>query len=147
MEAFTSTQHLKQQGVEVNVEGAGGIIPTSTTLTPGQNVRVTNWSPVSIMFRYQIGRLEPNVGERIGSLLLHIHNAATNTSAFSNANLGLSVKGGLRWRETDHFAVFAEWKYNQFNFDYDNLPIGATTGGGHAQYHSHIGIGGIGWHF
>ncbi len=147
MEAFTSTQHLKQQGVQVD-PGFGA--PSDIQLTRGQNIRVTNWAPINIMFRYQIGRSEPYVGAGLGIYFLHIHNAATDTSISSNANLGLSTlstKGGLRWRVTDHLSVFAEWKYNQVNFNYDNLPIGSTTGGGHAQYHTHIGVDGIGWHF
>jgi opacity protein-like surface antigen len=99
------------------------------------------------MFRYQIGRLEPYVGAGLGVYFLHIHDAATDTSISSNAEMGLRTKGGLRWRVTDHLALIAEWKYNQVNFDFDNLPIGSLSGGGRGQYHSHIAVGGIGWHF
>lgn len=102
---------------------------------------------MSIMFRIPIGALEPYLGIGLGVYFLHIHDAATDTTVPSNANLGLIGKGGVRWRMTEHLALFAEWKYNQFDFNFDNLPIGSLSGGGQGQYHTHIAVGGIGWHF
>jgi hypothetical protein len=89
------------------------------------------------MFRYRIGTLEPYLGVGLGVYFLHIHDAANDTTVSSNANM----------RMTEHLALFAEWKYNQFDFNFDNLPIGSLSGGGQGQYHTHIAVGGIGWHF
>lgn len=147
MEAYTSTPHLKQQGIGFFEQGAAPHTPSFVQETSGKNVRVTTWSPMSIMFRYRIGTLEPYLGVGLGIYFLHIHDAATDTTVSSNANMGFIGKGGLRWRMTEHLALFAEWKYNQFDFGFDNLPIGSLSGGGQGQYHTHIAVGGIGWHF
>ncbi|MDF0667460.1 MAG: outer membrane beta-barrel protein [Nitrospira sp.] len=142
MEVFTSTPNIKQQAVTINDGGN-----TTVELTRGQDVRVTNFSPFSVMFRYQIGRLEPYAGGGLGIYFINTHDAQTNTSSSDNGALGFIAKAGLRWMVTDHLALFGEWKYNQVKYNYDSMPIGSTDGGGQAQYRSYIAVGGIGWHF
>ena len=67
MEAFSSTPHLKQQTAEVRF---GGDPATSATGTlPGQDLRVTNWAPINVMFRYQMGPVEPYAGVGLGVFL------------------------------------------------------------------------------
>lgn len=144
MEAYSSTQHVEQQGVGI---GQGGGNTTSVEVTSGKDVRVTTWSPIAIMFRYPIGSLEPYGGAGLGLYFLHLHDAASNTSANSNANMGLIAKAGLRWRMTEHLALFAEWKYNQFDFEVGNFPIGSVSGNKIGRYESQMAVGGLGWHF
>ncbi len=144
MEAYSSTQHVNQQSVGI---GQGGGNPTSIEVTSGKNVRVTTWAPITIMFRYQIGSLEPYGGAGLGVYFLHLHDAASNMTANSNANMGLIAKAGIRWRMTEHLALFAEWKYNQVDFDIGNFPIGSVSGGVMGRYQSQFAVGGLGWHF
>ncbi len=142
MEAYSSTQHVNQQSF-----GIGSVNPTSVQVTSGKDVRVTTWAPVTIMVRYQIGSLEPYGGVGLGVYFLHLHDAASNITANSNANMGLIAKAGLRWRMTKHLAVFAEWKYNQVDFDVNNFPIGSLSGAVSGTYQSQFAVGGLGWHF
>ena len=144
MEAYSSTQHVKQQGVEII--GPGGT-SDSVQLTTGKDVRVTTWAPISMMVRIPIGALEPYVGVGFGVSFLHIHDAATDTTANSNMNTGLIGKAGLRWRMTKHLALFGEWKYHEFDFGFDKVPIGSVSGDGQGTFRTHIAVGGIGWHF
>jgi hypothetical protein len=46
MEAFSSTPHLKQQTATATLAG----VSASGTL-PGQDLRVTNWSPINVVVR------------------------------------------------------------------------------------------------
>lgn len=144
MEAYSSTEHVKQQGVEIIGPGGSSDL---VQLTTGKNVRVTTWAPISMMVRIPIGALEPYVGVGFGVSFLHIHDATTDTTSNSNANTGLIGKAGLRWRMTEHLAVFAEWKYHEFDFNFDKVPIGNVSGGGEGTYRTHIAVGGLGWHF
>ncbi len=108
MEAYTSTPHMKQQGIAFFEQGAAPPTPSFGQETSGKNVRVTTWSPMSIMLPIPIGALEPYLGVGHGIYFLHIHDAATDTTVSSNANMGLIGKGRVRWRMTKHLALFAE---------------------------------------
>ncbi|UVT20816.1 MAG: outer membrane beta-barrel protein [Nitrospira sp.] len=143
MEAYTSTQHIKQQGLEVTQRG----VPPSSQVISDKTGRVTTWAPISMMVRYQIGPVEPYFGVGLSLSFLHFHDAATDTTTSSNANVGFIGKAGLRWRVTEHLAVFGEWKYNQFSFSFDQFLLGSASSGGDGRYGSHIAVGGIGWHF
>jgi len=55
-EVFNTNPNIKQQNITAT--GPGG---SSTFPSPGQNLRVLNWSPVTVVMRYQAGRFEPYV--------------------------------------------------------------------------------------
>jgi len=140
MEAFSSTPHLKQQTAEVRF---GGDPATSATVTlPGQDLRVTNWTPINVMFRYQIGPVEPYAGVGLGVFFARIHDGASGESASSNLRPGLNTQVGLRWRLTEHLSLFGEWKYNRATFNFDDSNAGLK-----GDYSAHIAAGGLGWHF
>lgn len=86
MKAFSSTPHLKQQNATLSFGGA-----SASTILPGQDLRVTNWSPINVVVRYQMGPIEPYGGVGLGVFFARIHDGATNTSASSNARPGLNT--------------------------------------------------------
>lgn len=143
MEAYTSTQHVKQQGFEVLQRG----VSPSPQVISDKSGRVTIWSPISVMVRSQFGPIEPYCGVGLALSFLHLHDDAMDITTSSNWNMGLIGKAGLRWMVTKHVAVFGEYKYNQFDFRYDRFLLGSASGGGDGRYGSHIAVGGLGWHF
>lgn len=143
MEAFTSTQHVKQQGFEVLQRG----VPPSAQVISDKSGRVTTWAPINVMVRSQIGPVEPYCGVGLALSFLHLHDDATDITTSSNWNMSFIGKAGLRWRVTQHVAVFGEWKYNQFDFSFDRFLLGPAASGGNGRYGSHIAVGGLGWHF
>ncbi len=140
MEAFSSTPHLKQQNATLSFGGA-----SASTILPGQDLRVTNWSPINVVVRYQMGPIEPYGGVGLGVFFARIHDGETNTSATSNARPGLNTQAGIRWRITDHLSLFGEWKYNRATFHFQDPTPG--TVGLKGDYSAHIGVGGLAWHF
>lgn len=137
MEAFSSTPHLKQQTWTVTVAGM-----SASAILPGQDLRVTNWSPINVVVRYQMGPIEPYGGVGLGVFFARIHDGETNTSATSNARPGLNTQVGIRWRITNHLSLFGEWKYNRATFHFQDPTLGIK-----ADYSAHIGVGGLAWHF
>lgn len=140
MEAFSSTPHLKQQNTTLSFGGA-----SASTILPGQDLRVTNWAPINVVVRYQMGPIEPYGGVGLGVFFARIHDGATNTSASSNARPGLNTQVGIRWRITNHLSLFGEWKYNRATFHFQDPAPG--TVGLRGDYSAHIGVGGLAWHF
>lgn len=137
MEAFSSTPHLKQQNWTLSVLGT-----SASAILPGQDLRVTNWSPINVVVRYQMGPIEPYGGVGLAVFFARIHDGATNTSASSNARPGLNTQVGIRWRITNHLSLFGEWKYNRATFHFQDPTLGLR-----GEYSAHIGVGGLAWHF
>jgi len=140
MEAFSSTPHLKQQNAILSFPGG-----SASTIIPGQDLRVTNWSPINVVVRYQLGPIEPYGGVGLGVFFARIHDGATDTSASSNARPGLNALAGIRWRITNHLSLFGEWKYNRATFHFQDATPG--TVGLKGDYSAHLGVGGLAWHF
>ena len=142
MEAFSSTPHVKQQPVR------GSFLGFSATRTvPGQDIRVTNWAPINVVFRYQLGQLEPYAGVGLGVFFARVHDAASGESSSSNLRPGLNTQVGVRWRMTKHLSLFGEWKCNRATFNFDESTPAQETGGFKGAYSAHIAAGGLAWHF
>ena len=56
-EVFNTTPNIKQQ--DVTVSGPGG---SANGTVSGQDLRVLNWSPITVVVRYQAGQFEPYTG-------------------------------------------------------------------------------------
>lgn len=102
-EVYNTTPHVKQQNVVI-----GGI---SLGTVPGSYLRVLNWSPITVVVRYQMGKFEPYAGVGLGLYFSRLKDAASG-EATSSTTPGLNTQAGLRYRMTEHIAMFGEWKYN-----------------------------------
>ena len=102
-EVYNTTPHVKQQHVTV------GGIPLG--VIPGSDLRVLNWSPITIVARYQMGKFEPYAGVGLGLYFARLKDPASGDSSTSTTP-GLNTQVGLRYRITDHISAFGEWKYN-----------------------------------
>jgi len=142
MEAFSSTPHVKQQ------QATGRFLGLSTRGTlSGQDLRGTNWAPMNVVVRYQLGPREPDAGVGLGVFFARVHDAASGESSSSNLRPGLNTQVGLRWRMTKNLSVFGEWKYNRATFNFGESSPTQETGGFKGNYSAHIAAGGLAWHF
>ena len=139
-EVFNSTPHVKQQDWIIGGQSLGAFIGTGTI--PGLNFRVLTWAPVNIVVRYQAGAFEPYAGVGLG---VFFSNLSTDSFSSSSTDVGLNTQLGLRYRVTDNFALFGEWKFNRANISHNNL-----AGSGldvSADYTAHNLVFGVGYHF
>ena len=60
-EVFNTTPNIKQQDATVSGFGVSG-----TATFRGQDLRVLNWSPITVVVRYQAGQFEPYAGVGMG---------------------------------------------------------------------------------
>jgi len=135
-EVYNTNPHVKQQNVVV-----GG---TSLGVVSGSHLRVLNWSPVTVVARYQMGRLEPYAGVGLGLYFARLKDSASGDST-SSTTPGLNTQVGLRYRITDHVALFGEWKYNYARLNFDETPTAFLKTD--ATYTAHHLVFGLGYHF
>ena len=136
-EAFNTTPHIKQQTVT-----ASGLGVTASTLASGANFRVLT-TALNLIARYPGKTLQPYAGVGLGIFFARISDESGSNS--DNGVPGLNALAGIRWLITQNLGVFAEYKYTQATFKFDNI---ANTGTGiEADYSaSHI-AGGVSIHF
>ena len=140
-EVFNSTPHIKQQ--DVTVSGQGG--SASGTLS-GQDLRVLNWSPLTVVVRYQAGQFEPYAGVGMGVYFSRIHDGQSGESS-SDTSVGLNTQLGARYLVTKNLSVFGEWKYNRAHFNFSDSTPTAATGGFKGDYSANVFAFGVGYHF
>ncbi|HSE58607.1 MAG TPA: porin family protein [Nitrospiraceae bacterium] len=136
-EVFNTTPHLKQQNVTIAGISLGEV--------SGSYLRVLNWAPVNVVVRYQMGRLEPYAGIGLGLFFARLKDGQTGESTSSNATPGINTQVGLRYRVTQNFAIFGEWKYNYARFNFDETPTAFSNID--ATYRAHHLVFGVGYHF
>jgi opacity protein-like surface antigen len=135
-EVYNTTPHVKQQNVEV-----GG---TSLGVISGSYLRVLNWSPITVVVRYQAGKFEPYAGIGLGLYFARLKDPASGDSS-SSTTPGLNTQVGLRYRFTNHIAIFGEWKYNYARVNFDETPTAFLKTD--ATYTAHHLVFGLGYHF
>jgi opacity protein-like surface antigen len=140
-EVYNTNPNIKQQNVTVS--GPGG---SATGTLPGQDLRVLNWSPLTIVVRYQAGQFEPYAGVGMGVYFSRIHDAQSGESS-SNTNVGLNTQLGARYLVTKNLSVFGEWKYNRVHFNFDESSPTQATGGFKGDYSANLFAFGVGYHF
>ena len=138
-EVFNTNPNIKQQNITAS--GPGG---TVTFNNPGSTLRVLNWSPVTVVMRYQAGRFEPYVGVGMGVYFSHLSSGGESTS---DTNVGLNTQLGLRYKVTPHLSLFGEWKTNRVKFHFDASTPNGNVGGFKADYGVNLLAFGIGYHF
>jgi len=138
-EVFNSNPNFKQQNLTAS--GPGGSV---TFTNPGENLRVLNWSPITVVVRYQAGQFEPYVGVGMGVFFARLSSGGESTS---DTNVGLNTQLGLRYKVTQNLSVFGEWKTNRVKFHFDASTPNANAGGFKADYGANILAFGVGYHF
>jgi len=138
-EVFNTNPNIKQQTLTAN--GPGGSV---TFTNPGENLRVLNWSPITVVLRYQAGSFEPYVGIGMGVFFAHLSSGRESTS---DTNVGVNTQLGLRYKITQHLAVFTEWKTNFVKFHFDASTPNGNAGGFKGDYGVNILAIGVGYHF
>ena len=140
-EVFNTNPNIKQQNVTIS--GPGG---SATGTVSGQDIRVLNWSPITLVLRYQAGQFEPYVGIGMGIYFSRIHDAQSGESS-SDTSVGLNTQLGARYLVTKNLAVFGEWKYNRVHFNFSDSTPTAATGGFKGDYSANLFAFGVGYHF
>ena len=140
-EVFNSTPHIKQQ--DVTVSGPGG---SASGTVSGQDLRVLNWSPLTVVVRYQAGQFEPYAGVGMGVYFSRIHDGQSGESS-SDTSVGLNTQLGARYLVTKNLSVFGEWKYNRAHFNFSESTPTAATGGFKGDYSANVFAFGVGYHF
>lgn len=138
-EVFNTNPNLKQQNITVSGPGGSVIFPK-----PGENLRVLNWSPITVVVRYQAGQFEPYLGMGMGVYFAHLSSGGESTS---DTNVGLNTQLGLRYKVTQNLAVFGEWKTNRVKFHFDASTPNGNVGGFKGDYGANILAFGVGYHF
>lgn len=140
-EVFTATPHAKQYMATATVPAG-----SATFVQPGGSVRATTWA-FNLLVRHQMGNFEPyaGIGPGIFFASYGAPNGAGGMSNASDTSIGLNTQLGLRYRLTDHVALFGEWKYNSASMKFDRATLPGTNIEG--QYSAHILAVGLGYHF
>jgi opacity protein-like surface antigen len=138
-EVFNTNPNLKQQNAT-----ASGFGVSATGTIPGENLRVLNWSPITIVARYQAGQFEPYAGVGMGVYFGQLSSGGESTSS---TNVGLNTQLGLRYKVTQNLAVFGEWKYNRVHFNFDASSPNQNAGGFKGDYSANLFAFGVGYHF
>jgi opacity protein-like surface antigen len=139
-EVFNTTPHVKQQPITVTVPGS----PSFTINPAGSYLRVLTWAPINLVVRYQMGKFEPYAGVGMGLFFSRLKDAGSNDST-SSTSVGLNTQVGLRYRVTNHVALFGEWKFNHARLGFDATPNAFTNAD--ATYNAHHLVFGVGYHF
>ena len=140
-EVFNTNPNIKQQSVTVS--GPGG---SATGTFTGQDLRVLNWSPFTVVVRYQVGQFEPYAGVGMGVYFARVHDGQSGESS-SDTSVGLNTQLGARYLVTKNISVFGEWKYNRAHFNFDASSPTQATGGFKGDYSANILAFGVGYHF
>ncbi len=138
-EVFNTNPNAKQQNIT-----ASGPAGSVTFNNPGSTLRVLNWSPVTVVMRYQAGQFEPYAGVGMGVYFAHLSSGGESTS---DTNVGVNTQLGLRYKVTQNLSVFGEWKTNFVKFHFDALAPNRNAGGFKADYGVNILAFGVGYHF
>lgn len=138
-EVFNTNPNIKQQNITASAPGG-----SVSFNNPGATLRVLNWSPVTVVMRYQAGRFEPYVGVGMGVYFSHLSSGGESTS---DTNVGLNTQLGLRYKVTQNLSVFGEWKTNRVKFHFDASSPNGNAGGFKADYGVNILAFGVGYHF
>jgi len=138
-EVFNTNPNVKQQNVTAS--GPGGSV---TFTNNGSNLRVLNWSPITVLARYQAGQFEPYAGVGMGVYFARLSSGGESSSETS---VGLNTQLGLRYKITQNLAVFGEWKYNRTHFNFDLSTPNGNTGGFKGDYSANLFAFGVGYFF
>jgi opacity protein-like surface antigen len=133
-EVFNTTPNVKQQSLII-----GGV---NTGTIPGVDFRVLTWAPLNVVVRYQMGAFEPYAGVGLGIFFSRLAQGGTSSSS---TDIGLNTQLGLRYRVTQHLALFGEWKFNHANMSHSNA-VGTGLNAS-ADYNAHHLVFGLGYHF
>ena len=138
-EVFNTNPNVKQQNLNFSGQGIAG-----SFVLPGEHLRVLNWSPVTVVVRYQAGQFEPYAGVGMG---LYFARLSSGGESSSDTNVGLNTQLGLRYKLNEHLALFGEWKYNRASLSFDASTPNGNAGGVKGDYSAHILAFGLGYHF
>ncbi|MDA2911104.1 porin family protein [Nitrospiraceae bacterium AH_259_D15_M11_P09] len=134
-EAFHTTPHVKQQAVTESAVGT----PSFTEVRPGGRLLVSTVA-LNIVVRAQLGYYEPYVGVGVAGFIHQLNGFGRRGQGpifISGDRAGLNTQLGLRYRVTDHFSVFEEWKFNRARFEFDSP---AMLDGTYSVHHLVFGI-------
>ena len=143
-EVFNSTPNMKQQDFAITGPGIPG--GSVTVTVPGHDLRVLNWSPFTVVVRYQAGQFEPYAGVGMGVFFARVHDGQSGESS-SSTKVGLNTQVGLRYLVTQNVSLFGEWKYNRASFNFSDSTPTAATGGFKGDYSANLFAFGVGYHF
>jgi opacity protein-like surface antigen len=138
-EVFNSNPNIKQQNVTFSAGGASITLPVA-----GQSLRVLNWSPITVVVRYQAGQFEPYAGVGLGVYFAHVSSGGESSS---DTNVGFNSQLGLRYKVTQNLALFGEWKYNRAHLNFDFSTPTGSAGGFKGDYSANLLAFGVGYHF
>ena len=134
-EVFNSNPGLKQQEWVIGGINAG--------TQPGADFRVLTWAPINVLVRLQMGKFEPYAGVGLGVFFSHLSGPSGSSSG---TDVGLNTQLGLRFRVSDHVALFGEWKYNYANINHSDV-LGASGVDLSANYNANHLAFGVSYHF
>ena len=97
----------------------------------------------NLLLRYPGKVLQPYAGVGVGVFFARQRDAGSGESQSSTAP-GLNVLGGLRWKVTEHVALFGEYKYDRARFSFSSTP---SLTGYDATYSANSFVFGVGYHF
>ncbi|MEP6891127.1 MAG: outer membrane beta-barrel protein [Nitrospirota bacterium] len=145
LEGFITTPHRPQQRLTLGLPGTGSILVDES----GATNRIVVVSP-NVVFRYQAGAFEPYIAAGPGIFFLHQRQLSTTpgglTYSQSDTGFGLNTQVGLRYRLTEHVALFGEWKFN-----YARVDLSGQADAGHYGIDTlvtlHHFVFGVGYHF
>ena len=143
-EVFNSTPNMKQQDFAITGPGIPG--GSVTVTVPGHDLRVLNWSPFTVVVRYQAGQFEPYAGVGMGVYFSRVHDGQTGESS-SDTSVGFNSQLGARYLVTKNLSVFGEWKYNRAHFNFSDSTPTASTRGVKGDYSANLLVFGVGYHF
>jgi outer membrane protein W len=134
-EAYSAKANIKNQNVTIGGVAVGSLGEISN--------RVTTWAPINIVVRYQAGMLEPYAGVGVG---VFFSSLSTGNITDTSTDVGVNTQLGLRFRVTNNFALFGEWKFNHASGVSHTLP---NTGGLNvsADYNANVLAFGAAFHF
>ena len=145
LEGFVTNTNRPQQRLTLGIPGTGNVLVDET----GATNRVIVLAP-NLVVRYQAGAFEPYIAVGPGVFFLHQQQLATTSGGLtysqSNTGFGLNTQVGLRYRITDHVALFGEWKFN-----YARIDLSGQADAGHYGINTlvtlHHFVLGVGYHF
>jgi opacity protein-like surface antigen len=140
-EFFHSAPHVMRQ--PITSHSAGG---ASTTILPGQDIRLNTWAPINIVVRHQMGQFEPYAGIGMGVFFAHLRDGATHETSDSTT-VGLNTQIGLRYLVTKNISLFGDFKFIRTSFNFAESSPTQAAGGFKGDYMAHIVSIGVGYHF
>ncbi|MGA6828805.1 outer membrane beta-barrel protein [Nitrospira sp. NS4] len=140
-------ESIKWLGVETEVFNSNPSVKQKDfgngLILPGQDFRVLTWAPINVLVRLQMGKFEPYAGVGLGVFFSHLSGPSGSSSG---TDVGLNTQLGLRFRVSDHVALFGEWKYNYANINHSDV-IGNGGVDLSANYNANHLAFGVSYHF